>query len=85
MASWPSPIEHFWSHVTKGTECWLWTGAQHELGYGRITVGKKSVKAHRFAYEIDGSKIPKDFAVRHHCHEKLCVRRSHLYLAPRNC
>lgn len=40
----PVPVsahERFWKHVVKGpavTDCWIWTGAGGDDGYGRFWV-----------------------------------------------
>jgi hypothetical protein len=40
----PAPVsaeEHFWSHVVQGpapADCWIWTGAVGDDGYGRFWV-----------------------------------------------
>lgn len=76
------PITRFWSHVNKlpgDNACWLWTGKRSSTGYGSITLpGKKTVSAHRFAYETLVGPIPPGQLVRHSCDTPLCVRPDHL-------
>ncbi len=83
----PKPAEErFWLHVDKHGpipshmphlgNCWVWTGAQNGRGYGsfRLSYPKRiQVLAHRFAYG-DCS-----LNVLHHCDNRACVRRDHLW------
>jgi hypothetical protein len=78
----PVPIEkRFWSYVQKpiGEGCWLWTGAI-DGGYGRMTVNKKGIYAHRISYMLHKGNIPDTIKVCHTCDNPLCVRIDHLYL-----
>ena len=44
--------------VTDG--CWDWLGTKTQDGYGHFSDGKRTVPAHRFAYEVlVGKTIPK--------------------------
>jgi hypothetical protein len=72
--------ERFWSHVAKGSGCWIWTGFWNCNGYGSIGVGnKKVVAAHRVAYELQVGPIPPGLWVLHKCDNPPCVRGDHLY------
>jgi hypothetical protein len=62
--------ERFWSKVdrTGGPEaCWPWTEATL-YGYGVFRVGKRKVKAHRFAYVVTYGVEPVD-TIDHLCHD----------------
>lgn len=72
--------ERFWPKVDKSGECWLWTGGQHDYGYGRFNIGNgKIVPAHRFAYEEIVGPIPAGLHLDHRptC-PKNCVTPNHL-------
>lgn len=41
----PGELERFWSHVVKGPDpddCWIWTGAISDDGYGRFWIRRGS-------------------------------------------
>lgn len=56
------------------TPCLIWYGEKDKEGYGRIKDGGKYVPAH---WVLHG-KPPKGYEVDHLCHQRDCVRPSHL-------
>lgn len=82
-----SPIrsqeERFWAKVDRRgpRECWLWTGALNEAGYGVLRpAGQRSgpgVKAHRYSAELAGMQIDGKFVL-HSCDTPACVNPAHL-------
>ncbi len=76
-------VQKFWAHVNASGECWLWNGATHKKGgHGKFCIGKdgefKTVLAHRYAYELLVSPIPKGMVLDHLCRITRCVKPSHL-------
>ncbi len=75
------PTERFWLKVDSSGDCWLWTGAINDRGYGVFWVDGALVYAHRFSYSL-ASPIPPGLQVDHrHTCLKSCVNPSHLRLA----
>lgn len=79
-------IENFFkkvrSEITPIGECWIWTAAQNEFGYGRFGTwanGRTKVwLAHRWAYEWLIGPIPTGLTLDHLCRNRACVNPAHL-------
>lgn len=62
-----------------GEPCVEWTGWRHRDGYGQFQAAtRKSVKAHRFAYETWVGPIPEGLVLDHLCRNAPCVNPRHL-------
>ena len=59
--------------------CWLWSGGVGSDGYGKISVGTKTMQAHRLSYEVFKGNIG-TMQVLHRCDVPCCVNPSHLFL-----
>jgi hypothetical protein len=75
--------QRFWKYVSPepNSGCWLWTGAMHDRGYGRIGLGGKyggSALAHRISYELNVGPIPPAMSIDHLCRTRACVNPDHL-------
>lgn len=82
----------FWAHVVRGPgerDCWLWTGAIADDGYGRFWLktseGQRVVRPHRFAYALVAGLSPTDLerlpVVEHlRCDNPICVRADGTHL-----
>ena len=64
----------FWRRVEKTATCWLWTGPNNGVGYGKIKDGY----VHRLAYEDLVGPIPEGFQIDHLCRVRNCVNPEHL-------
>ena len=69
------------SFVENPGECFLWVKNKDRHGYGKMSVLRKTVQAHRFSWEFfNGEKIPAGMVVMHLCNNKGCVNPDHLQL-----
>lgn len=76
--------ERFWGKVEfpqdRLNECWLWTAAVQDKGYGVIALKgrNKRVLAHRVAFELVNGFLDDGEVVRHECDNPQCVSPFHL-------
>src|SRR5690348_1394810 len=76
----PSEIEaRFATKFEKGPNgCWVWAASKTAGGYGRYSVGRTTVMAHRFAYEALVGAIAPGLQLDHLCRNRACVNPAHL-------
>lgn len=78
QTAWP---DRFWRRVEKTETCWNWIG-QIVAGYGVISFGGKSQKAHRISWEMEHGPIPEGLTIDHLCRNKRCIRPDPSHLEP---
>lgn len=60
-------------------ECWLWTKATNQKGYGAITYkGLKEKRVHRISYMLYVGKIKPGLSIDHLCRNRNCFNPNHL-------
>lgn len=77
-----SLVDRFWSKVDRRgpDECWEWTRARNELGYGRFRFRGCLYYAHRMAWELVNGPVPEALEVCHTCDNPPCCNPAHLFV-----
>lgn len=80
LHSTPKIWRRFAGKVDARGECWIWAGCVDGSGYGVFFVDsvRKSVRAHRFAFEQVAGPIPDGLVIDHTCSIRNCVNPAHL-------
>lgn len=71
--------DRFWKLVATGEidQCWEWQGAKNKDGYGRFSVGGKTIPAHAFALGLSKPR-PGNAHCLHSCDNRPCCNPAHL-------
>ena len=64
--------------TTTDSGCWEWKQRRHVKGYGLAHIGRRCVRAHRYAYEVWCGPIPEGMMVLHSCDNPPCCNPDHL-------
>lgn len=70
--------QRFLTHLKKTETCWFWTARVNTSGYGTFSAGRRSVLAHRFAYEMWVDEVPDGLFLDHTCTNRNCANPAHL-------
>lgn len=77
-------MRRFWSRVNKSDGCWEFSSLAPN-GYGQMMVfladGRKTMMgAHRLSVLISDGEIPDGMFACHHCDNRACIRRDHIFV-----
>jgi hypothetical protein len=78
----PNTAETIWRFIAKAgpRDCWEWQGTRDQDGYGRISVQRKTMAAHRLAFELGHGVSADGLHVCHSCDNPGCCNPAHLFL-----
>lgn len=78
----PPPYDRFCAAIwtEPNTSCHLWTKNVDGGGYGKLHVGDREEKAHRFIWTYLNGPIPNNLHVLHKCDTPACCNPDHLFL-----
>ncbi len=71
----------FDEQIDKSQDCWIWTSSVNKDGYGKYTVGGKTFRAHKFAWERASGPVPDGKVLMHFCDQPRCCKPAHMSVA----
>ena len=77
------PVESLAAHSIDEGDCRVWTGSTVGNGYGQMRVNQVGKLAHRVSYEVHVGPIPEGMDIDHTCHNRSCIKPSHLRIVTR--
>jgi hypothetical protein len=70
--------DRFWSKVAQQGDCWVWTRALDQNGYGAFRHNGKRTRPHRLAYVEMIGPVPDGLELDHLCRNRACLNPYHL-------
>lgn len=76
----PRDVERFTANLatTSPDACWVWTASLDKEGYGRFSMRKRYIAAHRFAYLHYVGPLQAGLVLDHLCRNRACANPAHL-------
>lgn len=86
----PLSLDHLARRIANGLdtandgECWEWTRAKNQDGYGTITYAGKTWLVHRWSFQLATGIDTGGSQVLHRCDNPPCINPDHLWLGDRS-
>jgi hypothetical protein len=82
----PETNARFWSHihVSRDSDCWLYTKGCFPFGHGCFKAERKSWMAHRMAWVLLFGELAPNLCVLHRCDNPPCCNPAHLFLGTKS-
>jgi hypothetical protein len=75
----PAWFNRFAAKVNVATgECWTWTAARNQAGYGFFRLDNRMRLAHRLSYELANGTLDDNVILDHICRNRACINPDHL-------
>lgn len=77
-------IRKFWNKIrligASDDDCWEWTRAMTQLGYGVVRMDGRNFFVHRIAFFLTHGPFPNALKICHKCDNPKCCNPDHLFL-----
>lgn len=74
----PTPETRFFRKLRQVGDCWVWTAATDQSGYGLFQGGDRMIRSHIWSYNFFIGEVPEGLQLDHLCRNRPCCNPWHL-------